>query len=62
MLAERGWGSLALDARGHGESGGPRYTTFRSPEDWARIVAAWPKLSESIRAAVVAVVDAAGKP
>ncbi|MFH1723378.1 MAG: alpha/beta fold hydrolase [Elusimicrobiota bacterium] len=37
LLAERGWGSLALDARGHGESGGPRYTTFDEPEDWAKI-------------------------
>lgn len=37
MLSERGWGSLALDARGHAASGGARYETFRTPEDWARI-------------------------
>ena len=33
-LAAKGYGSLAVDARGHGESGGPRYTAFRSPEAW----------------------------
>lgn len=36
-LSRRGWGSLALDARGHGESGGPRYTEFRTAERWAAI-------------------------
>lgn len=37
LLRERGWGTLAFDARGHGESGGPRYTEFRTPEAWAAI-------------------------
>lgn len=31
-----GWGTLAVDLRGHGESGGPAYTTFRTPADWLR--------------------------
>ncbi len=29
-----GFGTLQLDARGHGESGGPRFDTFRTPESW----------------------------
>ncbi|MBI4422332.1 MAG: alpha/beta fold hydrolase [Elusimicrobia bacterium] len=33
-LAERGVGSLALDFRGHGESGGPKNETFRTTEAW----------------------------
>jgi len=37
LLRERGWGALAIDARGHGESGGPRYTEFRTPAAWAAI-------------------------
>ncbi|MBI5595478.1 MAG: alpha/beta fold hydrolase [Elusimicrobia bacterium] len=37
--AAAGWGSLALDMRGHGDSGGPPYTAFRGPEDWLRVEA-----------------------
>jgi len=33
----RGWGLLAIDGRGHGESGGPRYTGFRGPGDWGQL-------------------------
>lgn len=29
-----GFGTLQLDARGHGESGGPRFDTFLTPESW----------------------------
>lgn len=36
-LLHRGYGSLALDARGHGGSEGPRYTTFRSSAAWAAL-------------------------
>lgn len=36
-LSARGYGSLALDARGHGGSGGPGYRTFRSSAAWIRI-------------------------
>ena len=36
-LAKEGYGSLALDFRGHGESGGPGYATFASPEAWAAL-------------------------
>lgn len=36
-LAARGYGTLALDARGHGESGGPPFTTFATPESWLLI-------------------------
>ncbi|MFA5140624.1 MAG: alpha/beta fold hydrolase [Elusimicrobiota bacterium] len=34
LLTRRGYGFLALDARGHGGSGGDRYETFQRPEDW----------------------------
>lgn len=34
--AARGWGTLAVDMRGHGDSGGPPYTSFK-PGDWARL-------------------------
>ncbi|MDE2292650.1 MAG: alpha/beta fold hydrolase [Elusimicrobia bacterium] len=34
--AARGWGTLAIDMRGHGDSGGPSYTTFRGPADWLK--------------------------
>lgn len=34
-LAARGYGALAVDARGHGRSGGPSFRHFRSPEAWA---------------------------
>jgi len=37
LLAERGYGSLALDARGHGRSGGPRFETFRTTEAWEKL-------------------------
>lgn len=37
-LAERGVGSFALDFRGHGQSGGPRYETFGFRE-WAGLYA-----------------------
>jgi alpha-beta hydrolase superfamily lysophospholipase len=37
QLAERGYGSLALDARGHGKSGGPAFETFRTTEAWEKI-------------------------
>ncbi|MBI3297632.1 MAG: alpha/beta fold hydrolase [Elusimicrobia bacterium] len=33
--AAKGWGTLAVDMRGHGDSGGPRFTEFRTPEAWA---------------------------
>ncbi len=36
-LAARGYGSLALDARGHGDSGGKSYRTFRTPAAWGMI-------------------------
>ena len=36
-LTARGYGSLALDARGHGSSGGPPYAAFRTPEAWAAL-------------------------
>ncbi|MFH2203591.1 MAG: alpha/beta fold hydrolase [Elusimicrobiota bacterium] len=36
-LAARGYGSLALDARGHGESGGASYRTFASSAAWIAI-------------------------
>jgi len=36
-LAKEGYGSLALDFRGHGLSGGPSYTTFASNESWAAL-------------------------
>lgn len=36
--AKRGWGVFAFDARGHGESGGPSYETFRTAEAWAAIL------------------------
>jgi alpha-beta hydrolase superfamily lysophospholipase len=36
-LAKEGYGSLALDFRGHGLSGGPSYTTFTSNESWAAL-------------------------
>lgn len=29
-----GWGTLAVDMRGHGESGGGKYTEFRTPAHW----------------------------
>ncbi|HAH07565.1 MAG TPA: hypothetical protein DCM05_13775 [Elusimicrobia bacterium] len=32
--ARLGFGTLQFDARGHGESGGPPYTTFLTPEHW----------------------------
>jgi pimeloyl-ACP methyl ester carboxylesterase len=34
LLTRRGYGFLALDARGHGESGGERYDAFQRAEDW----------------------------
>ncbi|OIO09015.1 MAG: hypothetical protein AUJ52_07255 [Elusimicrobia bacterium CG1_02_63_36] len=37
--AKRGWGVLAFDARGHGDSGGPSYETFRTAESWAALLA-----------------------
>lgn len=30
----RGFGALAFDARGHGDSGGPPFRTFTTPEHW----------------------------
>jgi len=33
-LTARGYGSLALDLRGHGASKGPSYTTFQGAADW----------------------------
>ncbi|MBI4348393.1 MAG: alpha/beta fold hydrolase [Elusimicrobia bacterium] len=44
-LTEAGIGSLALDFRGHGESGGPRFDRFKTTESWLRLEA-------DIRAAV----------
>ena len=35
--AKLGFGTLQFDARGHGESGGPPYTTFRTQESWEAI-------------------------
>lgn len=32
-----GFGALQFDARGHGESGGPPFTTFRTPGQWEDI-------------------------
>jgi pimeloyl-ACP methyl ester carboxylesterase len=32
--AAAGWGTLAVDMRGHGESGGGRYAEFRTPAQW----------------------------
>ena len=43
--AASGWGTLCLDMRGHGDSGGPSYTTFQGPKDWGAVEA-------DIRAAV----------
>ncbi|TBR23385.1 alpha/beta fold hydrolase [bacterium] len=37
--AAAGWGTLAVDMRGHGESGGPRYDTFRTPAAWLALEA-----------------------
>jgi len=36
-LAARGYGTLALDARGHGESGGGSYRTFTTSGAWTAI-------------------------
>ncbi|MEE8424409.1 MAG: alpha/beta fold hydrolase [Elusimicrobiota bacterium] len=36
-LAARGYGTLAVDARGHGGSGGPSFKTFRTPRAWLKI-------------------------
>ncbi|MEE8424684.1 MAG: alpha/beta fold hydrolase, partial [Elusimicrobiota bacterium] len=36
-LTARGYGTLAVDARGHGGSGGPSFRTFRTPEAWRKI-------------------------
>lgn len=36
-LTAKGYGSLAFDARGHGESGGGDYRTFVTTEDWLKI-------------------------
>ena len=36
-LEKLGFGSLQFDARGHGQSGGPPYTTFRNTQDWEAI-------------------------
>lgn len=33
--AAKGWGTLAVDMRGHGDSGGPRYTEFKGPQAWS---------------------------
>jgi alpha-beta hydrolase superfamily lysophospholipase len=33
-LARAGFGVLQVDGRGHGRSGGPRYTEFRGTADW----------------------------
>lgn len=44
-LAKKGYGSLAVDFRGHGESGGPGFATFRGAKDWAA-------LEQDVRAAV----------
>lgn len=33
-LAERGYGSLAVDFRGHGGSGGPSFKAFRTSDAW----------------------------
>lgn len=45
--AAEGWGTLALDMRGHGDSGGGRYTEYKTPAQWralegdARAALAW---------------------
>lgn len=44
-LTKQGIGSLALDFRGHGDSGGPRFDGFKTTESWT-------KLEVDIRAAV----------
>lgn len=36
-LRERGIGSLALDFRGHGLSGGPRFESFKTEAQWAAL-------------------------
>lgn len=36
--SDKGFGTLAVDFRGHGESESPSYTTFRTPDAWARLV------------------------
>lgn len=36
-LTARGYGTLAVDARGHGGSGGPSFRTFRTPGAWLKI-------------------------
>lgn len=36
-LHEKGIGSLALDFRGHGLSGGPRFETFKTEAHWAAL-------------------------
>ena len=36
-LRKEGYGALALDFRGHGQSGGPSYTTFATNESWAAL-------------------------
>lgn len=35
--AALGWGTLAVDMRGHGDSGGPPYTSFQGPKDWTAV-------------------------
>lgn len=37
--AGAGWGTLAVDMRGHGDSGGGRYTEFRTPAQWRALEA-----------------------
>jgi alpha-beta hydrolase superfamily lysophospholipase len=37
--ARRGWGTLAFDARGHGDSGGGSYADFKTADSWAAILA-----------------------
>lgn len=36
-LTEKGHGSLSLDFRGHGDSGGPRFDTFTTTKSWLKL-------------------------